>query len=92
MITLGWLMRRVEEFFRTRGVALLLGEDKPAPGDPVLVTHGFSKDKRPDLKFILSLLCVEGNLPCHAGESSSQNTSDKELKKWSKSVFNKCKI
>ena len=68
---------------RTRDVALLLGEDKPAPGDPVLVTHGFSKDKRPDLKqFNLSLLCVEGNLPCHAGESSGQDTSDKELKKW----------
>jgi transposase len=43
------------------------GEYPPAPGDPFRIVHGFSKDKRPDLKqFILSLLCVEGNLPCHA--------------------------
>ena len=127
---------RVEEFFRTRDVALLLGEDmtagmlnddtigrvldriyeygtweifssvciqaflnfgvdcsvvhqdttsvsvwgeyKPVPGDPVLVTYGFSKDKRPDLKqFILSLLCVEGNLPCHAGILDG-NAADKK--------------
>lgn len=127
---------RVEEFFRTRDVGLLLGEDmtagmlnddaigrvldrvyeygtwkifsevsiqafrnfgvdcsvvhqdttsvsvwgeyKPVPGDPILITNGYSKDKRPDLKqFILSLLCVEGNLPCQAGILDG-NASDKK--------------
>ena len=54
------------------------GEYAPAPGDPILITNGFSKDKRPDLKqFILSLLCVEGNLPCHAGILDG-NASDKK--------------
>ena len=44
------------------------GEYAPAPQDPIRITNGFSKDKRPDLKqFVLSLLCVEGNLPCHGG-------------------------
>jgi transposase len=127
---------RVEEFFRTRDVTLLLGEDMtaemfsddaigrvldrvydygtwkifsalsvsafqsfnvdpsavhqdttsvsvwgeyaPMPGDPIRITNGFSKDKRPDLKqFVLSLLCVEGNLPCHAGILNG-NASDKK--------------
>jgi len=127
---------RVEEFFRTRDVALLLGEDmraemlnddaigrvldrvygygtwklfsdvciqafvnfevncsvvhqdttsvsvwgeyNPAAGDPIRITHGFSKDKRPDLKqFFFSLLCVEGNLPCHAGILDG-NAADKK--------------
>lgn len=129
-------MYRVEEFFRSRDVALLLGEDmtakmlnddaigrvldrvyaygtwkifsevclktfanfgvdcsvvhqdttsvsvwgeySPAIGDPIRITHGFSKDKRPDLKqFIFSLLCVEGNLPCHAGILDG-NAADKK--------------
>jgi transposase len=44
------------------------GEYAPAPQDPICITNGFSKDKRPDLKqFMISLLCVEGNLPCHGG-------------------------
>jgi transposase len=44
------------------------GEYAPARGDPIHITNGFSKDKRPDLKqFMISLLCVEGNLPCHGG-------------------------
>ena len=44
------------------------GEYAPAPQDPLRITNGFSKDKRPDLKqFMISLLCVEGNLPCHGG-------------------------
>jgi transposase len=127
---------RVEEFFRSRDVALLLGEDmtaarlsddtigrvldrvyaqgtwrifsevcleafrnfhvdasvvhqdttsvsvwgeyQPVPGDPIHITNGFSKDKRPDLKqFVLSLLCVEGNLPFHAGILDG-NASDKK--------------
>ena len=54
------------------------GEYKPAPRDPFRIVHGFSKDKRPDLKqFILSLLCVEGNLPCHAGILDG-NAADKK--------------
>lgn len=54
------------------------GEYKPAPGDPIRITKGFSKDKRPDLKqFVFSLLCVEGNLPCHAGILDG-NASDKK--------------
>ena len=54
------------------------GEYKPAPGDPVRITNGFSKDKRPDLKqFVFSLLCVEGNLPCHGGILDG-NASDKK--------------
>ena len=55
------------------------GEYEPSPGDPVKINHGFSKDKRQDLKqFILSLLCVEGNLPCHA-EILDGNSSDKKI-------------
>ena len=54
------------------------GEYNPAPGDPIRITHGFSKDKRPDLKqFVFSLLCVEGNLPCHAGILDG-NAADKK--------------
>ena len=54
------------------------GAYTPAPGDPFRIVHGFSKDKRPDLKqFILSLLCVEGNLPCHAGMLDG-NAADKK--------------
>jgi transposase len=54
------------------------GEYEQTPGAPFCITHGFSKDKRPDLKqFILSLLCVEGNLPCHAGILDG-NASDKK--------------
>ena len=54
------------------------GEYNPAPGDPIRTTHGFSKDKRPDLKqFVFSLLCVEGNLPCHAGILDG-NAADKK--------------
>jgi transposase len=55
------------------------GDYKPRKGDPFLINHGFSKDKRPDLKqFVLSLLCVEGNLPFHGGILDG-NTSDKKL-------------
>lgn len=54
------------------------GDYKPELGDPMRIVHGFSKDKRPDLKqFILSLLCVEGNLPCHAGILDG-NAADKK--------------
>jgi transposase len=55
------------------------GEYKPGADDPMLINHGYSKDKRPDLKqFVLSLLCVEGNLPFHAGILNG-NSSDKKI-------------
>ena len=54
------------------------GEYTPARGDPIHITNGFSKDKRPDLKqFMISLLCVEGNLPCHGGILDG-NAADKK--------------
>jgi transposase len=54
------------------------GEYAPAPRDPIRITHGHSKDKRPDLKqFMISLLCVEGNLPCHGGILDG-NAADKK--------------
>ena len=55
------------------------GEYKPGADDPMQINHGYSKDKRPDLKqFVLSLLCVEGNLPFHAGILDG-NSSDKKI-------------
>ena len=46
---------------------------------PFKITHGYSKDKRPDLKqFILSLLCVGGNIPI-VGKIDSGNASDKTI-------------
>ena len=55
------------------------GEYKPGADDPMKINHGYSKDKRPDLKqFVLSLLCVEGNLPFHAGILDG-NSSDKKI-------------
>ncbi len=55
------------------------GEYKPGAGDPMQINHGYSKDKRPDLKqFVLSLLCAEGNLPFHAGILDG-NSSDKKI-------------
>jgi len=54
------------------------GEYESSANNPLHITHGFSKDKRPDLKqFTLSLLCVEGNLPCHGGVLSG-NAPDKK--------------
>jgi transposase len=44
----------------------LYGDYRGADGNgaPFKITQGYSKDKRPDLKqFVLSLLCVEGNVP-----------------------------
>jgi len=48
--------------------------------DPsLLVTHGHSKDKRPDLKqFLVSMLCAEGNIPIF-GKSEDGNKSDKTI-------------
>jgi len=54
------------------------GEYRPSKDDPIRIEYGYSKDKRPDLKqFMYSLLCVEGNLPIHAGLLDG-NASDKK--------------
>ena len=46
---------------------------------PFKITHGYSKDKRPDLKqFVLSLLCVDGNIPL-VGQIVDGNASDKKI-------------
>lgn len=46
---------------------------------PFTITHGYSKDKRPDLKqFVLSLLCVDGNIPI-VGKLEDGNASDKKI-------------
>jgi len=46
---------------------------------PFKITHGYSKDKRPDLKqLVLSLLCVDGNVPIF-GKLEDGNASDTSL-------------
>lgn len=46
---------------------------------PFNITYGYSKDKRPDLKqFILSLLCVDGDIPI-VGKLEDGNASDKKI-------------
>ncbi len=46
---------------------------------PFKITNGYSKDKRPDLKqFVLSLLCVDGNVPI-VGKLEDGNASDKKI-------------
>ena len=46
---------------------------------PFLITHGHRKDHRPDLKqFLISLLCVERNIPL-VGGTESGNESDKNI-------------
>ena len=59
----------------------LYGDYLVAQGEdaPFKVTHGYSKDKRPDLKqFVLSLLCVDGNVPV-VGKLEDGNASDKTI-------------
>lgn len=47
--------------------------------DRLVVTRGYSKDKRPDLKqFLISMLCVRRNIPV-LGSCASGNASDKKL-------------
>ena len=44
---------------------------------PFKITHGYSKDRRPDLKqFVLSLLCVGTDVPI-VGKLEDGNASDK---------------
>jgi len=46
---------------------------------PFRITHGYSKDHRPDLKqFLMSLLCVGGNVPFF-GKIEDGNASDKDI-------------
>ncbi|MCP4409897.1 MAG: IS1634 family transposase, partial [Gammaproteobacteria bacterium] len=50
-----------------------------ADNAPFKIVHGYSKDKRPDLKqFVLSLLCVDGNVPI-VGKLEDGNASDKKI-------------
>jgi transposase len=50
-----------------------------AEGSPLKITHGYSKDHRPDLKqFVFSLLCTGGNIPI-IGRCEDGNASDKTL-------------
>jgi len=46
---------------------------------PFQITHGYSKDKRPDLKqFVLAMLCVDANVPI-LGKIEDGNASDKTI-------------
>jgi transposase len=59
----------------------LYGDYLGAQGEaaPFKIAHGYSKDKRPDLKqFVLSLLCVDGNVPI-VGKLEDGNASDKTI-------------
>jgi transposase len=47
--------------------------------EPFKITHGYSKDKRPDLKqFLVEMLCVDKNIPV-LGATRDGNASDKTL-------------
>jgi transposase len=66
--------------FDTTSVTLY-GDYLTAQGEeaPLQITHGYSKDKRPDLKqFVLSLLCVDANVPI-LGKLEDGNASDKAI-------------
>ena len=57
--------------------------DDPNHGEPFVITYGFSKDHRPDLKQLVhSLLCVDHGIPiwskCENG-NESDNTINKNL-------------
>jgi len=53
-------------------------EEDEAPS-PFQITHGFSKNHRPDLKqFLVSMLCVGGNIPIF-GKMEDGNASDKTI-------------
>jgi transposase len=54
-------------------------EDQPEPAGPFAMTHGYSKDKRPDLKpFVLATLCVDRAVPLW-GKPEDGNASDKRV-------------
>src|SRR6266516_6829577 len=53
--------------------------DQQAPAVPFTITHGYSKDKRPDLKqFVFSTLCVDRAGPLW-GKPHDGNASDKTV-------------
>ena len=53
--------------------------DQPEPAVPFTMTHGYSKDKRPDLKqFVFSTLCVDRAVPLW-GTPEDGNASDKTI-------------
>jgi len=55
----------------------LYGEE--APAQPFVITFGFSKDHRPDLKqLVQSLLCVDGGIPIYS-KYEDGNESDKTI-------------
>ena len=57
----------------------LRGEGESLP--PFLITHGFSKDKRPDLKQLIhNLLCVDDGIPIYT-KCEDGNASDKVINK-----------
>jgi transposase len=69
-----------EVHFDTTSVSVYgdyLGSEHDPSG--VTITHGYSKDHRPDLKqFVFSLLCTGGNIPL-IGRCEDGNASDKAL-------------
>ncbi len=69
------------------------GEYKGCGNSPenLQLTHGFSKDHRPDLKqFMFSLLCVEGNIPLMGlpqnGNAADSKLNNKELERVAKLI------
>jgi transposase len=59
--------------------AYLPPEDQQEREVPFTITHGYSKDKRPDLKqFVLSTLCVDRAVPLW-GKPEDGNASDKTV-------------
>jgi transposase len=59
----------------------LYGDYPTAQGEeaPFQITHGYSKDKRPDLKqLVLAMLCVDANVPI-LGRLEDGNASDKAI-------------
>src|SRR3989475_11315110 len=53
--------------------------DQQAPAVPCTMTHGYSKDKRPDLKqFVFATLCVDRAVPIW-GKPEDGNASDKTV-------------
>jgi len=56
--------------------------DEKNPVDPFLITHGFSKDHRPDLKQLVhSLLCVDHGIPIYS-KLHDGNASDKNINRF----------
>ena len=54
-------------------------QDQQEPAVPLTITHGYSKDKRPDLQqFVFSTLCVDRAVPLW-GKPHDGNASDKTV-------------